>query len=201
MSTPNFNRQNASKIYAVLMNDYDEETGQVNYPDELESEMFMEDVQQSIKSKMEEAGYNVYTGIHHIDNNRSYPQVAIATIQSEKCFIGDDCYLGVAIVATVNSGYYEGASLDYKYEITGEHNTIDSLDQLDDFLDDLIEDETEYVNIPEGKIKLKKRMKDWVERTQADITEKLEALYSDIAQAELYCTAIFSNGEALYEKA
>jgi hypothetical protein len=172
MNTNNFYQRNASKIYPVLMNDYDEETGIIDNTDDFIVEQFIDDIDNHIEAKMQKLGYEVYTGRNYLEKDGTGLQIAIATIQSERTFEG--IYFSAALVATINFGHYEGASLDYEYEFTNEYSVIDSFEHVDDFINDAINKKG-----LSKKEELKEQIKTWIYETIKHMKENLESIYDN----------------------
>mgnify|MGYP001581141914 CR=1 FL=1 len=96
MSTPNFHNVNASKIYAVEIDDPED---QYQYKDLLENLKYELDGIGPSK----EATYNAL---------RSYPATAICELYKNKQYKNFE--VTAAITPVIRSGYYSGVNLDYE---------------------------------------------------------------------------------------
>jgi hypothetical protein len=135
--------------------------------------------------------------------DRNYPIQSIGVFKESKMY--GDLEVTVKITATIQSAYYEGATLDWLVEIeereTWKHSTGSSYDEdLDDIMDMIFD--PYYTDFNAGLCKIMQpKAVDWAEQTISDIGEKLEKLYEDWSSHKLHCKGVFSNGEAIYETA
>lgn len=120
---------------------------------------------------------------------RSYYRKVFAVIDLPRIDLVNDGQIDSELRLTVTGGYYVGANFDYELYIDStEYDDDDNADCIADTLKSI--DEYEFTD---------------------DANKKLEALYDDArAKVEnayksyltpLNCVGIFSNGEAIYEKA
>jgi hypothetical protein len=90
-----------------------------------------------------------------------------------------------------NSGYYEGACLDYAIQYYVAGNEVDEVDE-----DDL----SYYGSCNNGLAKIiAPKANAWLEKTKDEITNDLEEVFSKSCGIELRPIATFSNGETIYE--
>lgn len=177
MSTPNFSLKNTSKYFVIeINNDFDYEIEKEN-----------------IQDYLSEHGYDIdeYTPK---DDNRSYPSRVIAskTITKQYCNYPID----VEILIVVRAGYYAHMNLDYSIKING---------FIDSFIDEiplkewLIED-FEYLDYSKGFSTIQaKNVLNFIEKSINILKKEAEFHFSKLSQP-YKCIAVFSNGEALYEK-
>lgn len=126
------------------------------------------------------------------DAPRSYPVTLLGKWSKRRVFAGVD--LEVEIIATANSGYHEGACLDWtaKTYVAGHHyDTVDP------------EDLAYYGDkVNKGLSKaLAKHANKWLETTVAEVSTEMEKLFDNICGITLNHIGTFSNGEAIYEAA
>lgn len=133
--------------------------------------------------------------------DRNYNRQTLGILESTKSY--GDVELGVKITAVLQSAYYEGATLDYIIQIEANGETFDysTGSYYDTDLDSVLESvfEPEYSEMNAGLCKmLQPKAQNWLESEIETLATKLEELYEDWAQHKLGCTAVFSNGEAIY---
>ena len=191
MSTPNFVKHNAKNYYCVgLSNDEDD-----NYCPEWD--YITEDVQQVAMSENK----NWYN-IDDSDRDRSYPMSYCTSRDYTLNYCGEYFYLSVKL--GLRSAYYEGATIDYDIELSGDDWAAGTLEDgdVDGLVDGYIDDmQHGYKTISNGLFAMnKKRIADklaaWVAAAVADC----ENICKICAQETLYKYAQFSNGEALYKR-
>lgn len=214
MGTSNFYNQNASKVYAVLMdetvyrcticNDYEydkHETclscGSFDIKESYLSsdihdwEAFESNLYERLKS-LREKGYFVQEGGGIFSNLRSFEGKVIATISECKTYMGVE--VEIQLVAILRSGYYEGANLDWEltYFADGYEN------------DEEIVEEWEYQAAKEHSVGLVKmnrsRVEAWVETNRDRLVSDVETIFEEMS-TPLRLVGRFSNGEAIYESA
>ena len=231
MGTPNFARpSNASKYFVVLTGenveykecpecenkhyDWEHTLEELKECDLCKEDLQGEDIQEEYRMPedfeyddlISNLGYEIKALGGTIENeylgDRSYPIQSIGVLKEHKMY--GDVEVIVKITATIQSGYYEGATLDWMIEIEGyndtyKHSTGSSYDEsLDDIMDMLFD--PYYTDLNAGLCKIMQpKAVDWAEQTISDIGEKLEKLYEDWSSHKLHCKGVFSNGEAIYE--
>lgn len=185
MGTSNFCRDNTTDIYAVLMNQYNEDNEHI-YPNEVDVDMFKED----IIFELETFGYyEVNKWDKHC--NRNFPRTILAEKFISKDFGDVEVYY--TIKSTLIGAYYDGASLDYLLDSEGEedyHHIVDSVDYFFDNSD---------MNEGMKQIQINNARK-WIEKSINEEVGKLENFYKHVAEHQLGVTARFSNGETIYTK-
>lgn len=136
--------------------------------------------------------------------DRNYPISSIGVFEESKWY--GDLEVTVKVTATIQSAYYEGATLDWMVEIecdreTWKHSTGSYYDEdLDDIMDMLFD--PYYTDLNAGLCKIMQpKAVSWAEQTISEIEDKLEKLYEDWSSHKLHCKGVFSNGEAVYETA
>lgn len=231
MSTPNFaSPSNASKYYVVLTGhdqeyiecpecenkhyDWEHTLEKLKTCDLCNEDLTSEEIQEEYKMPedfeaddlISNLGYEIKAlgGIKENEHlgDRSYPIQSIGVFKESKMY--GDVEVVVKITATIQSAYYEGATLDWLVEIEGynetwKNSTGSSYDKdLDDIMDMLFD--PYYTDLNAGLCKIMQpKAVDWAEQTISDIEEKLEKLYEDWSSHKLHCKGVFSNGEAIYE--
>lgn len=198
MGASNFYYRNASKIYTVLMNmevpvldDEGNETDETEtqYADEWE----LQDTIDGIVDRMKE---NSSYGFNHLkgwDNSapRSYPVRLIGSWSIEKYYAGVS--IEVIITATMNSGYHEGACLDWTIQTYVSGYERDEVEQ---------NDLTYYGNVNEGLSKIiAPKANKWLDTMKEKMSNDLEKVFSETCGIELKAVGTFSNGETVYSKA
>lgn len=229
MGTPNFaSPSNASKYFVVLTSREEEvlkcsECGEVHHDwesnlenlrecsncesEELEKEdntvypesWAYEDLVENLGHEIKSLGGRKES--EHLDTSR-YSISSIGVIEEEKYY--GDIDITVKITSTIQSAYYDGATLDWLVEVesrgeTWKHSTGSHYDEtLEDIVDMIFDPYYSEMNAGLCKIMQPKAV-NWVEQTISEIEEKLEKLYEDWSKHKLHCKGVFSNGEAIYE--
>ena len=174
MSTRNFYNKNASYIYMVKSED---EWSQYN---------ICESVCERLKSK----GWEPSGG---------YDRKADGEIFAEKTVrvrIGRYCYVNVCMLAIIRSGYFADANLEWTLEIDGksydkgEYDEVEAYDTLLDWF---------CPNTGFCKIQTKNLLRK-INKAIDEMADELESVYEECSEP-LVCIGVFSNGEALYQKA
>lgn len=197
MGTSNFYYKNASKVYAICMNDEqpvldddDKETDEMETR-YAESEDY-DDTMDYIREKMQEVkeyNFNELSGTPN-HNSRSFPGSLIGQWSIEKTYAGVS--VEVIIIACSRSGYYEGACLDWYIDTYLAGNENDEIDA----------DDLEYygkVNAGMSKIITPKANK-WIDTMKDKMADDLEKVFAQCCGIELEVVATFSNGETIYKK-
>ena len=192
MSTPNFICSNARDYHCVGLNQEDD--------DFLDLDFIMEDIR--LVAKLEHEFYN----IDESDYDRDRPLNYVTKKNYEMKYGGEIYY--AAVMLGVRYGYYVGANIDYDITLYDdiymgarfELYEGDTHSLVEDFVSDKYEYE-HFVNVNKGlaiihRKGLEKRLEQWLD----SIVEECEDICKKCAAEELVCTAIFSNGEAIYEK-
>ena len=182
--TPNFSNKNASKVFAVLGNQYDEDGNHI-WPEEF-------DIDEAIvyyREQLKELPFD-YFEMDVWDNNRSYPARCIAELYSSKQY--GDIEFTITVSCMIRSAYYDGANLDWEVEY-GENY---------DDLEYAIEAELSFSeSMNKGMQELQKdNIRTWAENKTSEMIEAIEKIYEQ-ASTPLRCVGVFSNGEAIYERA
>lgn len=169
MSTSNFHNVNASKVYAV----------------QIEDEFEMDDLVINLQSVLE-AG--IENDPHEL---RSYPSRVVGHLSSyrrlnETEYSADDITLHV--YAVIRSGYYSGVNLDWFYSI--EWNG-EEYNQYNEFASDIRNNEDMSINE-------KSNIMTWVMLEGGKLQQKMEKIFEDYG-TPLRVVGTFSNGETVYE--
>ena len=173
MSTSNFHNVNASKIFAVDIEDH------IDYDD---LEMNVAPHLDNLNATMDDP--------HEL---RSYPSKVIGAIESYRRINETDTEaddLTVTLYAVIRSGYYSGVCLDWLFNI--DRNGED-YDNYEDFANDVRNDEELNVNE-------KTNILTWVQLEGGKLQAKLEKIFEQHS-TPLHCIGVASNGEAFYRKA
>lgn len=185
MATGNFHNVNASKVFAVSIEDAD----------------CFSELQQSLYFALEKLTKEKPVQMMHQGNDedelRSYPSHVIEAIGMTKMFCGVEFIVKITVV--VRSGYYHDCNLDWflEYTTNGSLYTdyqIFTLPEIESILVD-------YGTIKEGLVK---RMAPYalkhIETMTTQLTEMVEEMFTEYS-TPMNVVARFSNGETLYEKA
>lgn len=182
-----------------------EETDYVS-PDEYEYDdlryYIRETAQEEVKD-LKEVWYEEESGS---DNDRNYCATDLFSFNTSKMF--GDIEVEMRVVGQIVSGYYEGASLDFRLEIYngGEWSEVSNgyyTITERDILDDLFEPEYEHCNSDMNKGMRKIQMEyatKWAEKKATELKELTEEVFTKVSMP-LNVVASFSNGETIYAKA
>ena len=197
MGTGNFYYKNASQIFAICMSrevpvldEEGEETDEMEYQSsELDD---INDTLSYIADTMEENKsyyFRRLEGWDH-DNPRTFDGNFIGSWSIEKQYAGVS--IEAIITAKANSGYYEGACLDFNIETFVAGNERDEVEE-----DDL----TYYGTINKGLAKiLAPKANAWLINAKDKLCNDLELLFGNVCEVKLKRVATFNNGETIYEK-
>ena len=177
MSTPNFMNVNASKYFVL----------------EIEDDFEFDIQKECLQGYLSEHGYTEENG-HPNNDNRSYPSVMVASKSIEKTIA--DNPIEVSINVVIRSGYYAHVNLDWEIQIeTGTDNFCDEIPE-----EKWIAEEFEYdFSVGFSKIQSKNVM-NFIHKSIEELVEETENHLSKLTETYVR-TALFSNGEAIYEKA
>ena len=185
MATSNFYNENASNIYAVLMN-YEDEEGNTVAPEYWECEDTIEELKNGLKELQTET-INQYDDCWG-HNNCETTELGRLQVSKE--------YADVEVTVTINSilrhGYYEGANLDWYIQFEVDGCDMDEIDFDDMFW---------RSDLPKGmQVIQQTNAERWAENVRDELIEVMEGYYKKVSQYELTVSARFSNGETWYEK-
>lgn len=190
MSTPNFYTKNASKTFAVLLNEYDEETEQVIVPDGYD----LEDLTDSIISILEDKGFDI-TEVNKPGRatgrvNRSYSDYVICEVLSNYKAFGNIEFC-VNLTVLIRQGYYEGGCLDWELSYDG--------GEWLEFPPDTLPSFECYSDMNPGMQKIQSKNADkWLEKMADFLIDEVEEVFYKVSKP-LHCIGVASNGEAFYE--
>lgn len=197
MGTSNFYYKNASKVYAVCM-PYEDFIldGEGNETDEKETrhpETFeVNDTLDFIRERLSETK-NFDCDIKEGWNNntpRSFPSENLATWTAHKIFGGVS--VSIVITAVANSGYYEGACLDWFENIYVAGYERDKA-ECDDF--------EYYGNLNKGiSTIIAGAANKWITKTKTAMVYELEKVFDSVSEVKLQQLATMSNGEGVYKQ-
>lgn len=237
MATSNFARSNASKVFAVLMNteekyseclecgekayeffDYVEvggtcyECGSTDIKHDIEYRSCQDYEVNYLKSYVnelaqEQQGKFRYSEESGSDNDRNYCASYLFSFYFSKSF--GDIEVECKITAKMVGAYYEGASLDWDFEIYngGEWSAVENgfyTVTEEDIVKDLFDvsyKEHAYSNMSSGLRTLQSRnATKFAEKTKTEMVDLVEQLFTEVSMP-LNVVASFSNGEIIYSKA
>ena len=219
MGTSNFSRlKNASKYYTIFMN-VEEKYVECNECDEkfyeyepeyetAESELYCGKCgSDAIEFKEEDRSLESW----EIDDWESYFRECLENIGGEydderdmdRKYIGAfnfskwyaDVLVELRFRLYYDIGYYEGANLDYDILV---YNGFEYSDELENSLECIFED-SDDLSVGMQKIQAKNAMK-WIEKVKAEISEKIENLFSEVCDNRFELVGTFSNGESIYRE-
>jgi hypothetical protein len=236
MGASNFARGNTSKVFAVLMDtkekfskcnecneksweweeDYVEVGGtcscgstdvehdtEYRSCEDFEYNDFVYDLRETAERKASKQVYK-YQKEDASDRANSYCATDLFSLRTSKCY--GDIAVELQITGQIVSGYYEGASLDYRLEVYngGEWSEVDKNFSAEDIVTDLFEasySDHSYSSMGKGLRKiLSKKASVWAERETSKMEALVEEIFTEVSQP-LNVVATFSNGETIYEKA
>ena len=174
MGTSNFYKENANLYYVVLMNE-----------DEWDNEMDLE----WISDELQENGFDLNT-----------PQSDILATKTET-FSQSDMNFYVSIQAKINSGYYQGATLDWNVVVESDYYSIDSytqspMEEITDFIMDTFQYEFDCRIDSETFFKITDKIQSIIE----ELVSQTETLFESLSTYKLTRLGTFSNGESIYEE-
>jgi hypothetical protein len=185
MSTVNFDNRNASKIFAVL----NEENCEFVYYDMIEN----------IRCELENIFKQDYTSENKNEDNelRSFPSNVIANvIGKSKYYKNINLEIFPIIEIVVRSGYYQGFNFDWNLKIQLEGELID----LEDVREEVVYQTEIYETFSKsGTERYANYAQNFAEKSSQELIEQVEKILTEYTDP-LYCVAIFSNGEAVYER-
>jgi hypothetical protein len=185
MGTGNFYFRNASRVFAVGMDNTDEHD-------------FLE-MKGNITSNLEEKckpspfDFHKYNSKRSQFENRNFCETYLGTIYTEKMF-GD---ISININCFTRAGYYEGACLDWELEINVDGSG--DIDNTNDVVEQFVYCDSNKMNIGMLRIQARNAEK-WAEKTVKGITELVELVFSECSDIQLNVMGHFSNGEAVYKE-
>lgn len=214
MSAKNFSRDNAQNYY-VIHSTYmgeDENGNEVEIQrDEWDYDCLKEDIYYYAKETY--GGYDLVEGY---GGNRNYPAAKVCEKDTlcESFGTKKPWFLEVGITPTIlmRSGYYSGTNLDYEIKMEDAYgNSVELSDctGVADMVDTMLchlEEMVEYHGIDEkwnlGTFKLqKKNIEKWLTDRLTQMIDECEDICQTMCDETYVCVGVFSNGEAIYEKA
>lgn len=172
MSTQNFYNKNASLIFSSECEEWEYDDLKANLTNEF--------------ANLEQGSIEWYPH-GKWDGNRNYEGYTLGSLTTEKGY--DNMSVAVNIVPTIRSGYFAGVNLDFEVEYLIEGDPHESIQDIDF--------ESQF---PVKTEKYEEWVTAYLEKTAEALIEKVEAVFKDYT-TPLVCVAVFSNGEAVYEKA
>ena len=203
MGTSNFHYENASRVYAVLMNYEDdvldennEPTGETRtaYPEDFEVDELKDFIKNEIED-MENGCY--YNWVKDSNELRSFPSSYLGSLRTCKSY--GDIDVEVYIHAFLRSGYYEGACLDWTLQVDINGNEYIDDEDIQYAANDIREYTSTYMSKGLRAI-IANKAERWI-RSEADrLSGIMENIFSRNSDVELAKVATFSNGETIYKK-
>ena len=190
MGTSNFHRVNATKVFAVLMNqpsldDDDNETGDYYAPEQWEVDDFVYYLRKQLGK---DSGF--YAGGRDPHELRSFPSRVIGEITSEIEFAGGLISGEIVITAVMRSGYYEGACLDWHITKRIDGDEYDDVAEYEGY-----DDSSKLVVGLHKSIVVR-----WFSDEEKRLIEFVEKVFTQ-ASMPMEVVATFSNGETIYKMA
>ena len=183
MATSNFSRiDRADSIYAVLMGDVDE----------FDRDLLIDDLTETFKSNkftiLNEWNSSCKNGMFNLAKANIWESYGDIDIKIE-CFIH------------LESGYYEGAKLDFTFYLYTNYcgyQRIDDDDDLKNTINELFTD-CSYMNKGLQVIQSRNAYKSTQKQIE-QLSLKVNELLKSHSEIELILIGTFSNGEAIYKK-
>jgi hypothetical protein len=209
MGTSNFARGNASKVFAVLMNEdvwICSECGSYHYeesPECCEGATYEEESRGVEQFDVDDFMYYIrevaeqkapkdvrYSEEDGSDNDRNYCGHDLFSYRMSKWY--GDIEIEVQIVAKMVSGYYEGASLDFDVTVFDGNSFSDS--------DNAVLYAFDQSDMNEGmKVIQQRHAERWADKIKTQLIALTEQVFEQVSMP-LKVVATFSNGETIYEK-
>ena len=142
-----------------------------NVEDDFDLDFEVEDLRDNIITKLAAKGYNA-APMNEWDGRRNFEGKYIARVYVE---VSNEAEIVANIV--IRNGYYEAANLDFELET----EIYDSLS---------VEDE----GLAESK-----NLVDTIEKISNQLRDDIDEVFTQVSTPYV-CTAVFSNGEAIYSK-
>ena len=176
MGTSNFYKENANLYYVVLMNE-----------DEWDNEMDLE----WISNELQENGFD-------LNNSNSHSDILGTKTET---FSQSDMNFYISIQAKINSGYYQGANLDWNVVVGSDYYSIDSYTQspkeeITDFIMDTFQYEFDSRIDSETFFKITDKIDSIIE----ELVSQTETLFGSLSTYKLTRLGTFSNGASVYSE-
>lgn len=191
MSTGNFYKKNASKIFAICETIDGEELQESDFLYSIDNISF------ELKRKLKNTNFGFQQRTtRSVNELRSYESTYICSIDTCRVIAGLECIVRIHCFA--RSGYYDGACLDYEFDHMINGTNFDYMDEADYIFSG---EADRYCDYNFGMIKIQsKNCKNWMRRQLENIVDIVETVYGNCATSKLRTVAILSNGEAIYEE-
>lgn len=188
MGTSNFHRVNASKIYAVLMNQPADEDGEYYAPEQWEIDEFVGFLRELL-GEVQDADF--YPDGKDPYELRSFPSRVIGKIITESTFAGGLIRAEIVVTVVMRSGYYEGACLDWHITKSIDGDEYDDVSEYDVGNNDFPEIEAESAQFA---------IIEWFSDEEERLIEFVEQVFTQVSNP-MEVVATFSNGETIYNMA
>ncbi len=199
MATPNFNMANCSRYFVIGTSKYiTQDDINANDWDQDMSGQYDED---QTYIDFEDEKENIVCGLKSIGWDRSNgDEIAYKT---KEVYYGG-CQISLEITAEINSGYYEGACMDFGGKVTVYDRDGYQVDTYDMFGNYAPDEDTVSADNWTGRQGLSNIQAANIIRHMSDIIDDLkneaEKVFSQYAEHELFCAWHASNGEAGYSE-
>lgn len=190
MGTANFSCKNTSKYFIIDGAYEDDETGEMVGYESWDWDAEIENIQSALSNH----GYEEHPNTKTNDRNSA---MYLSEKDTIKCY--GDISVTVRLIARIRDGYYQGANLDFNYEILIENGYCEEYEDEMPDLDGiayLIEDD--FTNKGLAKMTAM-RIENWIEKTFQEMVDELEGVFETLTTAYV-CSGRFSTGEAVYTK-
>lgn len=181
---------------AVLTEDSEYEA-----PESYEYDDFKEYLREVAETKAKETVFS-YDDAEGSDNDRNYCASDLFSLQTSKSY--GDIEVELKITGQIVSGYYEGASLDFRLEIYngGEWSEVDRNYDVESILEGLFD-----VGYDSYRSDMNKGLRtilfpkatSWAEQETEKMIQLVEQIFTEVSMP-LNVVGTFSNGETVYSK-
>lgn len=183
MGTSNFHNKNASRVFAIeIEDDFDYEDAKSN-------------IQYALLAFNNVKGISVRTSDDRANSElRSFPAVKIAELWARYSI--NDIEFTLEVNAVVRSGYYAGANFDWETRFYSDESWDGG---LEDGFYDIRDIQNNYFFKTKGSYVYANAVNQWLKRDLKRMIDIIEGVYSDFT-TPLAVAARFSNGETIYTK-
>jgi len=129
------------------------------------------------------------SGVFDPDELRSYPSHILGYLEKYEWF-RDDIKLNMRIFPLIRSGYYSGVNLDWFIEVRDVFDV--EITRPECLLQSGLTDQEKEKALDE--------INSWIENTREELINRVESVFEKYSTL-LNCVGVFSNGEAVYERA
>jgi hypothetical protein len=169
--------------------------------EQYEYDDFKKYLQEVAEEKTKETVFR-YSDENYSDNDRNYCATDLFSLQTSKSY--GDIEVELKIIGQIVSGYYEGASLDFRLEIYNgwEWSEVDRNYDAESILEGLFD-----VGYDSCRSDMNKGLRNilhtkatsWAEKESQKMIDLVEKIFTEVSMP-LNVVGTFSNGETVYEK-